>query len=169
MVIIGGGVVGTSAAFHLAEAGVEGVLLLEQGELGSGSTVRAAGGFRAQFSDELNIAIALRSIAAFEAFAERPGWDISLHQDGYLFLLTDRGRGGEPSGATSSCSAGLGVPTEWLSPERHGSARRSSRWTTCWRRPTARWTGMPARSRSSQGYASGARSYGADDTHRRRG
>ena len=89
VVIVGGGVVGTSAAFHLAEAGVSDVLLLEQAELGSGSTVRAAGGFRAQFSDELNIAIALRSIAAFEAFAERPGWDINLHQDGYLFLLTD--------------------------------------------------------------------------------
>ena len=92
VVIVGGGVVGTSAAFHLAEAGVSDVLLLEQAELGSGSTVRAAGGFRAQFSDELNIAIALRSIAAFEAFAERPGWDIGLHQDGYLFLLTRRGR-----------------------------------------------------------------------------
>ena len=89
VVIIGGGVVGTSAAFHLAEAGAGDVLLLEHAELGSGSTVRAAGGFRAQFSDELNIAIALRSIAAFEAFAERPGWDINLHQDGYLFLLTD--------------------------------------------------------------------------------
>ena len=110
VVIIGGGVVGASAAFHLAESGVEGVLLLEQGELGSGSTVKAAGGFRAQFSDELNIAIALRSIAAFEAFAERPGWDISLHQDGYLFLLTT-----ENEAATFrrnvELQRGLGVPT----------------------------------------------------------
>jgi sarcosine oxidase subunit beta len=116
VVIVGGGVVGASAAFHLAEAGVEDVLLLEQGELGSGSTVRAAGGFRAQFSDELNIAIALRSIAAFEAFDERPGWEIGLHQDGYLFLLTT-----EDDVALFQRNAELqranGVPTEWLTAD----------------------------------------------------
>src|SRR5689334_5898410 len=116
VVIIGGGVVGTSAAFHLAEAGVEDVLLLEQAELGSGSTVRAAGGFRAQFSDELNIAIALRSIAAFEAFGERPGWDINLHQDGYLFLLSDPDDV-ELFERNAELQRRNGVPTEWLSPE----------------------------------------------------
>ena len=116
VVIVGGGVVGTSAAFHLAEAGVSDVLLLEQAELGSGSTVRAAGGFRAQFSDELNIAIALRSIAAFEAFAERPGWDIGLHQDGYLFLLTNEDDV-ELFQRTAELQRANGVPTEWLSPE----------------------------------------------------
>ena len=133
VVIVGGGVVGTSAAFHLAEAGVSDVLLLEHAELGSGSTVRAAGGFRAQFSDELNIAIALRSIAAFEAFAERPGWDIDLHQDGYLFLLTD-----EDDVELFQRSVELqhrnGVPTECCRPSRPASARRSSRSTTCWAR-----------------------------------
>ena len=116
VVIVGGGVVGTSAAFHLAEAGIDDVLLLEQAELGSGSTVRAAGGFRAQFSDELNIAIALRSIAAFEAFGDRPGWDIGLHQDGYLFLLTT-----EDEVEVFRRNVGLqranGVPTEWLTAE----------------------------------------------------
>src|SRR6202020_2713372 len=43
VVVIGGGVMGTSAAFHLAEAGVD-VVLLERGELAGGSTSRAAGG-----------------------------------------------------------------------------------------------------------------------------
>jgi sarcosine oxidase subunit beta len=88
VVIVGGGVIGTSIAFHLAEAGAEDVLLLERDALASGSTSRAAGGVRTQFSDELNIRIALRSIRAFEAFGERPGWEIDLHQVGYLFLLT---------------------------------------------------------------------------------
>jgi sarcosine oxidase, subunit beta len=88
VVVVGGGVMGASIAFHLAEAGVRDVLLLERDELASGSTSRAAGGVRAQFSDELNIRIALRSLEAFRAFEERPGWDIGFHQVGYLFLLT---------------------------------------------------------------------------------
>jgi sarcosine oxidase subunit beta len=116
VVIVGGGVVGTSAAFHLAEAGIDDVLLLEQAELGSGSTVRAAGGFRAQFSDELNIAIALRSIAAFEAFGDRPGWDIGLHQDGYLFLLTTEDEV-EVFRRNVELQRANGVPTEWLTAE----------------------------------------------------
>jgi sarcosine oxidase subunit beta len=87
VVIVGGGVVGASAAFHLAEAGVE-VVLLERAELGSGSTSRAAGGVRAQFSDALNIEIAQRSLEAYRDFAQRPGWEIDLKRVGYLFVLT---------------------------------------------------------------------------------
>ena len=88
MVIVGGGVIGASIAFHLGEAGVEDVLLLERGELGSGSTSKGAGGVRAMFSDELNVRIAHRSLDAWGAFGERPGWEIDLHRVGYLFLLS---------------------------------------------------------------------------------
>jgi sarcosine oxidase, subunit beta len=87
VVIVGGGVVGTSAAFHLAEAGVD-VLLLERAQLGSGSTSRGAGGVRTQFSDALNVEIARRSLEAFRDFARRPGWEIDLKQVGYLFVLS---------------------------------------------------------------------------------
>jgi sarcosine oxidase subunit beta len=87
VVIVGGGVMGTSAAFHLAEAGVE-VVLIERAQLGSGSTSRAAGGVRTQFSDELNIRIAQRSLEAFRDFGRRPGWEIDLRQVGYLFVLS---------------------------------------------------------------------------------
>ncbi|HEX7526748.1 MAG TPA: FAD-dependent oxidoreductase, partial [Gaiellaceae bacterium] len=87
VVVVGGGVIGTSIAFHLAEAGVGDVLLVERDALASGSTSRAAGGVRAQFSDELNIAIALRSLEAFDRFHDRPGREIDLHKVGYLFLL----------------------------------------------------------------------------------
>ena len=90
VVVVGGGVIGTSAAFHLAEAGVD-VCLLERDQLAGGSTSRAAGGFRAQFSDPLNIALGLRSIEAFTRFAVRPGVEIDLHQVGYLFLLDSAG------------------------------------------------------------------------------
>ncbi len=87
VVIVGGGVIGASAAFHLAEAGVD-VVLVERAQLGSGSTCRAAGGVRTQFSDPLNVEIARRSMAAFRNFGRRPGWEIDLHQVGYLFVLS---------------------------------------------------------------------------------
>jgi sarcosine oxidase subunit beta len=86
VVVIGGGVMGASTAFHLAEAGV-GVTLVERHSLGSGSTSRAAGGFRTQFSDPVNIALSRRSLELFHQFATRPGGEIDLRQDGYLFLL----------------------------------------------------------------------------------
>jgi sarcosine oxidase subunit beta len=89
VVVIGGGVMGTSIAFHLAEAGVRDIVILERDELGSGSTSRAAGGVRAMFADELNIRLGKRSLEAFAEFAVRPGQDIDLHRVGYLFLLSD--------------------------------------------------------------------------------
>jgi len=89
VVVVGGGVMGTSIAFHLAEAGVPGVLLLERDQLGAGSTSRCAGGVRAQFSHPVNIELGRRGLAAFERFPTRPGQQIDLHQPGYLFLVTD--------------------------------------------------------------------------------
>ena len=73
VVVIGGGVMGASIAFHLAEAGLPDVLLLERGELAGGSTSKAAGGVRAQFSDPVNVALGWRSLAAFADFPSRPG------------------------------------------------------------------------------------------------
>lgn len=87
VVIIGGGVMGVSTAYHLAAAGVADVVLIERDQLGSGSTCKAAGGVRAMFSDEVNIAIGARSLETFETFGERFGQEIDLHQVGYLFLL----------------------------------------------------------------------------------
>ncbi len=79
---------GASVAFHLAEAGVPDVLLLERDALAGGSTSKSAGGVRAQFSDALNVQLGARSLEAFERFGRRPGGEIDLHQVGYLFLLT---------------------------------------------------------------------------------
>src|SRR5690349_10995819 len=88
IVVVGGGVIGTSIAFHLAEAGVGDVVLLERDELGHGSTAKAAGGVRAQFSDRINIELGARSLEAFARFGTRPGQEIDLHRVGYLFLLS---------------------------------------------------------------------------------
>jgi sarcosine oxidase, subunit beta len=73
---------GTSAAWHLRELGITDVLLLERDSLAAGSTSRSAGGIRTQFSDELNVRIALRSLDEFERMD-----GIDFRQYGYLFLL----------------------------------------------------------------------------------
>ena len=114
VVIVGGGVIGCSAAFHLAEAGVD-VVLLEREQLGSGSTCRAAGGVRAQFSDALNIEIAQRSLRAFREFARRPGWEIDFKQVGYLFVLS---RESDVSAFERNVALqnDYGVPSRILSP-----------------------------------------------------
>ena len=80
VVVVGGGVIGTSIAFHLAEAGVPDVVLIERDELGAGSTSKAAGGVRAQFSDALNIQLGARSLRAFADFGARPGHEIEFQQ-----------------------------------------------------------------------------------------
>ena len=87
VVVIGGGVVGCSVAFHLAESGVD-VLLVERESLGSGSSAKAAGGVRACFSDPVNVALGKRSLALLDDIGRRPGGDIDLRKVGYLFLLT---------------------------------------------------------------------------------
>ncbi len=112
VVVVGGGVIGTSVAFHLAEAGVD-VCLLERDQLAGGSTSRAAGGIRAQFSDPLNIAIGRRSIEAFTRFGERPGAEIDLHQVGYLFLL-DRKEDVAVFGSSVALQNELGVPSRFV-------------------------------------------------------
>jgi sarcosine oxidase subunit beta len=91
-VIIGGGVMGLSTAYQLARAGVTDVVLLERDELGSGSTCKAAGGVRAQFSDAVNIELGARSLRMFERFEAELGQAIDLHQVGYLFLLDEPGQ-----------------------------------------------------------------------------
>jgi sarcosine oxidase subunit beta len=112
VVVVGGGVIGTSIAFHLAEAGVD-TCLLERDQLAGGSTSRAAGGIRAQFSDPLNIAIGLRSIEGFAQFGERPGAEIDLHQVGYLFLL-DRADDVAAFEASVALQNELGVPSRFV-------------------------------------------------------
>ena len=115
VVIVGGGAVGASTAFHLAEAGAD-VVLLERGQLAGGSTSKAAGGLRAQFSDALNIEIAKRSLAAYKAFERRPGWEIDFEEIGYLFVLTTE-QEREAFAASVALQNELGVPSRIITPE----------------------------------------------------
>ncbi len=86
-VIVGGGVVGCSLAYHLARGGMR-PLLLERGELGGGSTARNAGGVRQQFSTEVNVRVGMLTLEMLQRFPEEIGATADLRQIGYLFVAT---------------------------------------------------------------------------------
>jgi sarcosine oxidase, subunit beta len=89
VVIVGGGIMGASIAYHLARAGITDVIVLESGEIACGSSGKPLGGVRVQFSDRANIELGLRSLHAYGRFAEEIGKDIGLQRVGYLFALRD--------------------------------------------------------------------------------
>jgi sarcosine oxidase subunit beta len=89
VVIIGGGVVGCSIAYHLARRGVPDVLVLERDAVGAGTTSKAAGGIRSQFSTETEILFSIESIGVFERFEEEFGVDPGYRKIGYLFLVAE--------------------------------------------------------------------------------
>jgi sarcosine oxidase subunit beta len=92
VVIVGGGVVGASVAYHLAARGVRDVLVLERGARpGEGSTGRATGGFRAQFGTEINVRLSLLSREKLLGFGEATGVDPGFRQRGYLFVARGAG------------------------------------------------------------------------------
>ena len=159
VVVIGGGVIGTSAAFHLAEAGTD-VLLLERAELASGSTSKAAGGVRAQFSDALNIAVGLRSLDAFERFPERPGAEIDLHRVGYLFLL-DREEDVSSFERSIALQNELGVPSRFVSLEEAGALSPLAGLDGVIAATFSPLDGHAAPEAVTLGYAAGARAHGA--------
>ena len=88
VVVIGGGVMGASAAYHLAARGIKNVVLLEKAPfLGMEATGKCAGGIRYQFSTEINVRLSLLSLPMLERFEEELGQAIDLRWPGYLFLL----------------------------------------------------------------------------------
>ena len=87
IVIIGGGVIGASVAWHLASEGMTDVVLLERESLGAGSTGRSVGGIRHQFSSAVNIKLSLASVAKFHRFTRETGAPAHFVWCGYLFLL----------------------------------------------------------------------------------
>jgi sarcosine oxidase, subunit beta len=90
IVIIGGGVMGASAAYHLAKRGIKNIVLLEKEEFfGTGATGRCAGGVRYQFSTKINIKLSLESLPMLERFKEEFGQDVNYRPCGYLLVATN--------------------------------------------------------------------------------
>lgn len=117
VVIIGGGCMGTSVAYHLAQRDLTDVILIErEPQLGSASTGRNAGGFRHQFSHPANIALSKESVALFADFEHAVGHPIDFWPDGYLFLLSS------PSSVDAfrqnvAVQRAEGIAVDWLSAD----------------------------------------------------
>src|SRR6266852_5509840 len=89
VVIIGSGIVGSSVAYHLAQAGCTNVLVVErESSQGKGSTGKSMGGVRAQFSTPVNIQMSLYSIPFYAAFDQTLGYPCDYRAQGYLFCAT---------------------------------------------------------------------------------
>jgi sarcosine oxidase subunit beta len=89
MVVVGGGIVGAATAFFADRAGLKVVVLERRAGLATLNTARSLEAFRCQFEDPDDIAMMRESVAMFESFAAvvgLPGYEISLHQQGYLFV-----------------------------------------------------------------------------------
>jgi sarcosine oxidase, subunit beta len=110
IVIAGAGAIGASVAYQLALRDTRDVILCDVGELAGGSTSRAMGGVRQQFSTAAEVRLARESIAFFEELGT-PFFD----QVGYLFVATTK------SGLAAleqrlSVQTELGVPVERVDP-----------------------------------------------------
>lgn len=89
VVIIGSGIVGSSVAYHLTEAGCASVLMIErEAHQGLGSTGKSMGGVRAQFATPVNIQMSIHSITFFSTFDEVVGYPADYRPHGYLFVAT---------------------------------------------------------------------------------
>ncbi len=120
VVIIGGGIIGLSIAYHLALKKAGRIVLFEKGQLGEGSTSRCAGGIRTQFSTEINILFSLESLKTFEQFKEEFGVDPEFKRIGYLFLATTEEEIGIFN-QNMKLQKKFDVPVEFLSVEEIGA------------------------------------------------
>ncbi len=118
VVIIGSGIVGSSVAYHLAQAGCTNVLVVErEAHQGKGSTGKSMGGVRAQFSTPVNIQMSRYSIDFFSRFDEVVGHPADYRAHGYLFCATSESHLAYLR-ANHERQVAAGVNNvEWVSPE----------------------------------------------------
>jgi len=117
VVIIGAGCIGAAIAYQLGRRGVKGVVVIEKEPFaGAGSTSKAAGGIRAQFSTPLNVRISMMAVEHFKRFGDEMETDPVFFPVGYLFLLADP----EPWAAfqrQAEMQRSLGLPVRTLTPQ----------------------------------------------------
>ncbi len=116
VLIIGGGIAGLSIAYHLVRRGTRGIVVLERAsQVGTGSTAKATGGIRHQFSSEINVRLTQLSLPEFEHFEDELGEPIDFVQHGYLFVTAREDRA-EIMRAGLQLQQRLGVPSRWVTP-----------------------------------------------------
>lgn len=116
VVIIGGGIMGVSTAYHLAKRGCKGVIVFEKDLLAQATTGLSVGGIRQQFSHPANIRLTQQSLPVFETFKEEFEVDIRFRQVGYLFLAQEESTWRDFLSGVE-VQKNHDVPVEVLSPE----------------------------------------------------
>jgi len=161
VVIIGGGVMGTSTAYHLALKGCQDVLLLERESFfGTQATGKCAGGIRHQFGTEINVRISMLSLPMLDRFEEELGQPIDLRYCGYLFLLTEE-KDVAAFRQQVEMQQRLGVETEWLEPAQIADLVPLANLEGVLAATFNAHDGLADPSSVVQGYVSGARRLGA--------
>ena len=160
VVIIGGGIIGVSIAYHLVRKKAGRVVLLEKGQLGEGSTSRCAGGIRTQFSTEINIRFSLESLKTFERFKEELGIDPEFKRIGYLFLASTE-REWEIFGENIKLQKRYGIPVELLDTQEIEKGWPYLRTDDILGGTFCAWDGYAGPSEVLSGFVSGARRAGA--------
>lgn len=113
-IVVGAGVIGCSVAFQLARMGARDVVVLEREPLpGTGSTSRANGGIRAQFTTEANVRMSLLSMEILDALGDEIGQPPAYRKAGYLFLTDSPDRLAAMERA-AAYQRGFGVEVEVL-------------------------------------------------------
>ena len=116
VIIIGGGVVGCSVAYHLTKLGWADVMLLERSELTSGSTWHAAGGFHTLNGDTNMAALQGYTIRLYKELEEITGMSCGLHHVGGV-TLADTPERFDMLKAERAKHRFMGLETEIVSPE----------------------------------------------------
>jgi len=115
VVIIGGGVTGTSTAFHLTRRGVRDVVLVDKGTLASGGTGKSSACVRQHYSTAETCRMIRYSLEFFQHFAERvDGASCGFRHTGYLLGVDDNMR--TPMEASVALQRSVGIDTRLVSP-----------------------------------------------------
>jgi len=161
VVVVGGGVMGASVAYHLALKGCRDVLLLEREPFfGVQATGKCAGGFRYQFSTKINVRLSQLSLPMLDRFEQELDQPIDLRYCGYLFLLT-REQDVAAFRQNVELQHRLGVDTEWLEPAQIAELAPSINLDGVLAGTFNRRDGLADPNGVVQGYVSGARRLGA--------
>jgi sarcosine oxidase subunit beta len=162
VVVIGGGIVGASIVYHLAALRAGKIVLLERENLlGTGSTGRCAGGFRHQFSTEINIRLSLESVAMILRFAEELDCPQDMHQDGYLFLVT-KPEDMDKFRRNVALQNRWSIPSQFLTPQEISLLAPHVCLDGVLGGSYCAWDGIGDPQGMTMGYAAGARRLGAE-------
>ncbi len=114
VIVIGAGITGCSAAFHLAQRGLA-VTVLEKDSIGAGGTGKSSAIIRQHYSNELTARMALHSLRVFQNFDELVGGECGFRQTGWIGLAAAKDRAGME--ANVAMQSRVGIETGLLEPE----------------------------------------------------